>query len=117
MARVLKTVGANHKHARLLCADFNGLVRDGAIFQLKGQPSELRDGDMVMFNHADEVATGINVEEDEKGLCAHISFEPMVSFRVGLENLGEGAYAFRPASHHIELRPSLGPAGKGEKIG
>jgi hypothetical protein len=101
----------------MLVADFDGFVRDGATFQLKDCWTDLDDGDIVMFNYPDGAGAGINVEEDDRGLCAHIAFEPLLSFRIGLKSLGNGTYAFHPAPHHIELRPSLGPTGKGEKIG
>lgn len=116
MARLLGTPGSNGGHANLLIAEFDGFVRHGATFQLKHPSSELRDGDMVMFNYPDGIGAGINVEEDERGLCAHINFEPMVSFRIGLSNLGNGLYAFCPEPHHVELRPDLGPSGTGEKL-
>lgn len=116
MGRLLKKAGGQGGHARMLVAQFDGVVRDGATFQLTGQPSELHDEDMVLFSCSDGSTSGINVEEDANGLCAHIRFEPAVSFRIGLDKLGNGVYAFRPAPHHIELRPQLGPQGAGEKI-
>lgn len=116
MARLLKTPGSSEPRARMLFADFDCLVRDGATFQLNGSWTELHDGDMVMFSYPNGVGPGINVEEDERGLCAHITVEPLMSFRIGLEKVADAKYAFRPDKHHTKILPALAEGGAGVQI-
>jgi len=116
MARLLKTPGSVGKPAMLRVADFDGLVRDGATFQLKAPAGELHDGDMLMFNYPDGLGAGINVEEDKDGLCTYIAFEPMFNFQIGLEKVADGQYAFRPQPQHIQIIPALAATGAGVPI-
>ncbi len=114
MGRILKRAGSPG-HARMMVADFDGLVRDGATFKLRGSSTELADGDLVAFNYPEGIGAGLTVEEDEEGLHSLVRFGPAISLRIGLEALGGGSYAFRPASHHIQLWPELGESGTGAK--
>lgn len=101
----------------MLPAKFDGLVRDGASFELAGAYGELHDGDMVLFVHPDGTGSGLNVSSDAEGLHSLITFTPWLHLRIGLEALGKGVYMFRPADHHIETWPALGSDGPGLKIG
>src|SRR5438309_1416924 len=112
MARILKTVGSPGA-ARMLVADFQGGVKDGATFALRGSQKNLRDGDIVAFCYPDGVRAGITVQEDEEGLFCFISFATAYTIRIGLEAQDEGVYAFRPAPHHLQLWPMLNAAGDG----
>jgi hypothetical protein len=115
MTRLLKTPGSPAPSATMHGAEFYGLVRDGATFRLT-RPADLRDGDMVLFNYPDGLGSGIHVEEDARGLCAHIQFHPSMSLRIGLEPLADGEYAFRPDAHHMQMIPALADSGAGVSI-
>jgi hypothetical protein len=115
MGRILKTRGTPGM-ARMLVADFQGGVKEGATFGLVGSQTSLHDGDLVAFRYPDGLRAGITVEEDEDGLFCFISFE-YANIRIGLEAQGNGCYAFRPAAHHLELWPKLAAAGEGIPIG
>ncbi len=115
MARILKTRGAPGA-ARLLVADFDGYVRDGATLKLRGRPSALRDGDLIAFRHGSEMSAGISISEDAQGLHSLIGFGPSMFLRIGLEAQGDGVYAFRPAPHHMDILPELAAAGAGAKV-
>lgn len=110
MARLLRTADSLAA-ARLTSADFNGPIRDGAAFQLRGSYRTLYDGDMVLFRGPEGARDGINVDADENGLFASVQFSPWASLRIGLEAVGEGIYVFRPAPHHMEIFPELRAAG------
>lgn len=103
--------------ARMLVADFDGQLRDGATFQLSRSHLELRDGDMIIFNYPNGPTTGINVESDADGLHSIIQLTPWAALRIGLEARGDGVYAFRPAPHHFEILPALDAAGLGVRLG
>lgn len=100
----------------MLTAKFDGFVREGASFDLAGAYGELHDGDMVFFVSPDGTGSGLNVSSDDEGLHSLITFSPWLHLRIGLEPLGNGTYAFRPAAHHIETWPALGCNGQGLKI-
>jgi hypothetical protein len=115
MARLLKTRGSPGA-SRLLVAEFDGLVKDGATFRLRGPHVALRDGDLIAFKYPDELAAGITVSEDSEGLHSLVNFGSGAFLRIGLEALGERGYALQPAAHHIELWPELTSHGTGIKI-
>lgn len=112
MARILKTRGTPGA-ARMLVAEFEGAVRDGATFALVGSQTVLRDGDLVAFRYSDGIRAGITIQEDEEGLFCFISFGGAYNIRIGLESQGRGTYAFRPAPHHLQLWPMLTARGEG----
>lgn len=115
MARLLKTRGAEGA-ARLLVAECDGLIRDGSELILTSAIQDLYDGDMVLFRSGGELGAGICVSADEDGLHSMISFTPWRTFRIGLEALGEGVFAFRPAPHHMEICAELRADGAGVRI-
>lgn len=115
MGRILKTPGSPGA-ARMMVADFDGYVRDGATFKVLGSHTSLEDGDLLAFNYPEGLAAGINVSEDAQGLHSIMNFGHSRFLRIGLEPLGDGTYAFRPAPHHMELWPELAADGQGAKI-
>lgn len=116
MGRFLKTRGWPGA-ARMLIAGFDGFVRDGATFELRGSQRSVNDGDLIAFDYPDGLAAGISVAEDDDGLYSLVSLGPHRSLRIGLEALGPGIYAFRPARRHVEMWPELSAKGAGAKIG
>lgn len=113
MARLLKTRGSEGA-GRLLAAEFDGLVRDGATLKLRGSERILQDGDIILFRSADGgVSSGINVGVDAEGLHAVLWIRPWAHLRFGLEPVGDGVYAFRPAHQHMEMFPELKATGAG----
>ncbi|WP_299425925.1 hypothetical protein [Sphingomonas bacterium] len=112
MARLLKVRGA-YGHARMLAADFDGRLKDGASFRLRGSADGIADGDLIAFFYPDGVGAGICVEEDDDGLCAHVRAAPSMSFRIGIDDLGDRVFAFRPAPQHLALIPQLRADGAG----
>lgn len=115
VGRILKTPGSRGA-ARMMVADFDGYVRDGATFKVVGSHPLLHDGDLLAFNYPEGLAAGISVSEDAQGLHSLIGFGPSTFLRIGLEPLGDGEYAFRPATHHMELWPELAADGQGARI-
>lgn len=115
MGRILKTPGSIGA-ARMMVAEFDGYVRDGATFKVLGSQTSLRNGDLLAFNYPEGLAAGISISEDAQGLHSLIGFGPSTFLRIGLEPLGGGEFAFRPAAHHMELWPELAAGGEGARI-
>lgn len=113
MARLLKVRGSEGA-ARLLGADFDGLLRNGAKLKLRGADRMLHDGDIILFKSADgDVSPGINVGLDAEGLHSFLWIRPWAHLRIGLQALGDGVYAFRPERQHMEMFPELRADGAG----
>jgi hypothetical protein len=115
VGRILKTPGSIGA-ARMMVAEFDGYVRDGVTFKVLGSHTSLRDGDLLAFNYPEGLAAGISISEDAQGLHSIVGFGPSRFLRIGLEPLGGGTYAFRPAAHHMELWPELRAGGAGAQI-
>jgi hypothetical protein len=111
MARLLETCGSEGM-ARLLTADFDGPIRDGAELKLRGSDRILRDGDMIIFKGFDEQIS-VGIDADAQGLHSFLQVRPWAHLRIGLEPLGDGAYAFRPETQHLEMFPELRSSGAG----